>query len=167
MIRAAKTCAPGAKLICGSFADVGLPSCDAVTSLGEPLNYLPGLREFRRTLNRVHTALRPWGLFIFDVRTPPTEKVATRVAAKTGDDWACIAVIDESPTTQQLTRRITTFRRGQRNYRRSEEVHVLKLYSETQIGDWLCKFGFRFRTFPNYGRYRLMPRQVVFVAQKC
>jgi len=167
MIRAAKKRAPGAKLIRGSFADVKLPPCDAVTSLGEPLNYLPGAREFRRTLKQVQTALRPGGLFIFDVRTPPTEKVATRAAGKTGNDWACIAVIDESPTTQRLTRRITTFRRVGRNYRRSEEVHVLRLYTEAQIRDWLCDLGFRVRTFPNYGRYKLTPRQLVFVAQKC
>lgn len=167
MIRAARKAAPNAKLIRGSFADVKLPLCDAVTSLGESLNYLSGAREFRRTLQHVHTALRPGGLFIFDVRTPPTEKVATRVAARTGDDWACIAVIDELPTTQRLTRHITTFRRVGRYYRRSEEVHVLRLYPEAQIRGWLCELGFRLRTFPNYGRYKVMPRQLVIIAQKC
>jgi SAM-dependent methyltransferase len=166
MLQTAKKNAPSAKLIHGSFAEVELPPCDAVTSLGEPLNYLDGMRSFKQTLKNVFSSLRPAGLFIFDVREPPQKPVETRVAARVGDDWACVSVIDEDPSDQRLVRRITSFRRHGRAYRRAEEIHELKLYPKEEVRRWLADLGFRVRTFRRYGDYRLAPRQVVFVARK-
>jgi SAM-dependent methyltransferase len=174
MIRAARKLVPPATLITGSFADVDLPSCDAVTSLGEPLNYLNDRRGFERTLRNVYHALRPGGLFIFDVREPPTKPVETRVFARVGDDWACISFIDEQPPASsrkgadggRIVRRITSFRRHGAAYRRSEEVHDLETYPKKMMLEWLRQLGFRARTYRGYGDYRLAPRQVVFVARK-
>ena len=143
-----------------------MPPCDAVTALGEPLNYLDGTRSFRRTLKRVYHAIRPGGLFIFDAREPTNEPIETRVSTRVGDDWACIAVIDELPATNRLVRRIITFRRQGRTYRRGEEIHTLRLYPKHEIVGWLRGLGFRVRTFRGYGEYRLGPRQIVFVARK-
>jgi len=114
----------------------------------------------------VYRALRPGGLFVFDVRVPATKPIDTRVSTRVGDDWACIASIDEFPATKRLVRRIVTFRRHGRDYRRGEEVHELRLYPKQQIVDWLHMLGFRVRTFRGYGAYRLGPRQVVFVARR-
>jgi SAM-dependent methyltransferase len=164
MIRAARKCAPTAKIYRGSFADVELPTCDAVTSLGEPLNYLDGPRNFRRTLKNVATSLRPGGLFIFDVRTPPTKVIETRTAVRVGEDWACIALIDEN--SRRIVRRITTFRGTGSIYHRGEETHTLRLYPKRAIAGWLRKLGFRVRIFRAYGDFRLGPRQAVFVARK-
>jgi SAM-dependent methyltransferase len=164
MIRAAGQLVPAAELHHGSFASLKLPTCEAVTSLGEPLNYLPSAAGVRRTLRNVYRALRPGGLFVFDVRTPSTKPVAPRTVARVGDDWACIARIEEDGA--QLTRRITTFRQSGRSYRRGEETHVLRLYPQAEIAGWLRDLGFRVRTKRGYGDYRLAPRQVVFVAQK-
>jgi SAM-dependent methyltransferase len=165
MIRAARKLVPQAKLIHGSFADVELPPCDAVTSLGEPLNYLNSLRGFRRTLKNVYRALRPGGLFVFDIRVPPAAPVETRTHARVGDDWACIALIDEEPNGH-LVRRITSFRKRGGAYRRSEEIHELQLFPQAQVRSWLSKLGFRVRTVRAYATYRLAPRQVIFLAQK-
>lgn len=173
MIRAARKIVPSAKFIQGSFADVELPECNAVTSLGEPLNYLPGARSFQRTLRNVYKALRPGGLFVFDVREPATKSVETRVTARVGDDWACISFNDEKvlaapqvPGESRLTRRITAFRRAGSAYRRSEEVHTLHIFPKLIVTRWLRNLGFRVRTLRRYGEYRLGPRQVIFLARK-
>jgi SAM-dependent methyltransferase len=166
MFRSARRLVPSARLITGSFADVDLPTCDAATSLGEPLNYLDDARSVRRMLQRVYRALRPGGLFIFDVRVPATRPIGTRVTTRVGDDWACIAFIDEYLATQRLVRRIVTFRRRGRTYRRGEEIHKLRLYPKQKIAEWIRKLGFRVRTYRGYDAYRLGPRQVVFVARK-
>jgi SAM-dependent methyltransferase len=165
MIRAARKLVPQGTLIRGSFADVNLPPCDAVTALGEPLNYLNSLQRFKRTLQNVYRALRPGGLFIFDVRVPPAKPVETRTAARVGDDWACIAVIDEVPTGH-LVRRITTFRKHTAAYRRGEEIHELLLFPRADMRSWLTALGFHVRTARAYGSYRLAPRQLIFLAQK-
>ncbi|MBI3844280.1 MAG: class I SAM-dependent methyltransferase [Planctomycetes bacterium] len=71
MIARARRHAPMAKFVCASLHDVELPPCDAVTSLGECVNYLFDRKASRASLHRlfrrVHAALRPGGLFVFDV----------------------------------------------------------------------------------------------------
>lgn len=166
MIRASRQLVPAAELHHGSFASIRLPPCDAVTSLGEPLNYLPSAASVRRTLRNVYRALRPGGLFVFDVRTPPTKPIAPRTVARVGDNWACIARIEEDAASGRLTRHITTFLRSGRSYRRGKETHVLRLYPRAEITAWLRDLGFRVRTKRSYGNYRLAPRHVVFLAQK-
>jgi SAM-dependent methyltransferase len=166
MIRSASKRIPSAQLIHGSFAEVELPKCDAVTSIGEPLNYLPTRKSFQRTLKNVYHALRPGGLFIFDVRIPPTAPVEARTAVRISDDWACLAIIDEDYAKQRITRRIATFCRRGSAYRRSDETHILRLYPKSQLARWLRQIGFRVRILRSYGRYKLMPRQVVIVARK-
>ena len=166
MLRHARSRAPEAKLICSSFADVQLPPCDAVTSLGEPLNYLPDAREVKRTLKHVYRALRPDGMFIFDVRERAANKIEPRVSACEGEDWACIAHIEESSTTGRLVRRITTFRRDGSVYRRGQETHILQLYPRRNLLSWLRQIGFRARSHRGYDTYRLGPRQLVVVARK-
>jgi SAM-dependent methyltransferase len=166
MLQHARSRVPAAKLICGSFADTELPPCDAVTSLGEPLNYLPGARDVKRTLNHVYRALRPGGLFIFDVRERAANKIEPRVSACEGEDWACIAHIEESSTTGRLVRRITTFRRDGSVYRRGQETHILQLYPRRNVLSWLRQIGFRARSHRGYDTYRLGPRQLVVVARK-
>jgi SAM-dependent methyltransferase len=166
MIRAARRRVPGAELVCGSFAELELPKCVAVTALGEPLNYLPNRVAFRRVLRNVYRALEPGGVFIFDVRLPATRQVEPRIVARTGDDWTCVAAIRENPATKRLVRDITTFRRVGKMYRRSEERHTLQLYDKRLIREWLKQLGFRIRTLRGYGNYRLGPRQVVFVTRK-
>jgi SAM-dependent methyltransferase len=166
MLREAKKNAPSARLIHGSFAEVELPPCDAVTSLGEPLNYLDSARSFKRTLKNVYRALRPGGLFVFDVREPPTRPVDSRIHARVGDDWACIVVIDEDPKSGRLVRHITTFQREGGTYRRGEEVHRLQLFPKAQVCQWLQDLGFAVRTSRRYGAYRFAPRQFASVARK-
>lgn len=56
MIRLAKKNAPKANYLCGSFAEVAIPECHAVTSLGEPLNYLNSGPAMRRTMRNVFVA---------------------------------------------------------------------------------------------------------------
>lgn len=165
MIKAAKQTSPSSQLMCGSFAEVNLPACDAVTSLGEPLNYLNSGPLIRRTIKRVYQALRPGGLFIFDVRHPPAGPVDPVHYVRSDQDWFCHARIEEDQ--HSLTRTITTFRRTKGdNFHRDEETHRLKLFSKTQMLEWLRSTGFKVRTYRGYGDYQLGLRQSVFVCRK-
>lgn len=166
MIRAARRRVPQGKFVVGSFADVALPPCDAVTSLGEPINYLDGAAAIQRTFRHLYNALRPGGLFIFDAREPATGPVEPRVSARVGDSWACIAKIEEDGPANKITRDITTFRKIGRSYRRRHEVHRLAVYPKSDYLRWLRTLGFRVRTYRAYGDYRLAERQSAYVARK-
>ena len=165
MIKQAKRISPRSDFICGSFADVEIPKCDAVTSLGEPLNYLNSGRLARRTIRNVFAALRSGGLFVFDVRHPSARAVDPKNHNMLDEDWFCYARIEENGS--QLTRHITTFRRiGNNRFRRDKETHRLKLFSRAQVLDWLRTAGFRVRSRRSYGDYRLGPAQSVFICRK-
>ncbi len=166
MIRAAKQRVPAGRLIHGSFAEVELPVCDAVTSLGEPINYLDGARSIKRVFRKVFNALNPGGVFIFDAREPAAGSIEPRTVARVGDDWACIATIREDGGSNTIIRKITTFRRTGKSYRRSEEVHRLKVYPRKEIARGLRELGFRVRFYRGYSDYRLSPRQFVVLARK-
>ena len=109
MIQRAKRNSPTTKFICESFADADIPDCDVVTSLGEPLNYLNSGPLMQRTIKNVFRSLRTDGLFIFDVRHPPSKPVASINHVRNDDDWFCYARIEEN--AKRLTRHITTFRK--------------------------------------------------------
>jgi SAM-dependent methyltransferase len=166
MIQLAEKASPSSKFICGSFADVEIPECHATTSLGEPLNYLNSGPAIRRTMKNVFAALRPGGVFIFDVRHPATKPVAVRETHRTAKDWFCHSRAVETQTGE-LIRYITTFRESaDGTYCRNEEVHRLKLFPRSEVTQWLRKVGFRVKTARSYGEYQLGPRQSVFICRK-
>jgi len=65
-----------------------------------------------------------------------------------------------------LTRRITTFRKTGRFYRRADEIHRLRLYDAAALAEELRALGFRVRTLRRYGNHGLYRARVAFVARK-
>jgi len=116
-------------------------------------------------LGRIHAALRPGGLLVFDVvepgMVPPGERLR---ACAEGDDWATLVETTES--RRVLTRRITAFRRAGSAYRRSEEVHRLRLYDRVQLAADLERTGFAVEVLKGYGRMPMLPGRVGFLAEK-
>lgn len=171
MIKMARRRVPQARFEVGSLLDAPLPACDAVTSLGECVNFWfdpqNSPEALARLFARVHAALRPGGMFAFDVAEPGRAGRAwPRVANRAGDDWAVLVLANEDPEERLLTRRITSFRRVGKLYRRSEEVHRLRLYKATDLAEGLRRAGFRARVLSGYGAYRLPGPRAALVARK-
>lgn len=164
MIRLAKSSSPNTRFLCASFAEAVIPDCDAVISLGEPLNYLNSGQLMRRTIKNVFASLRKGGLFIFDVRHPPSRPIKAIDRVRSERDWFCHSRTEEDPN--HLTRHITTFRRIGTDFRRGQEIHRLKLFPKPQMLRWLRDTGFRVRNFRGYGEYQLSARQSVFLCRK-
>lgn len=170
MIRLARRQAPAAKFQVGSFLSATLPPCDAVTSIGECVNYAfdqrsgkKGLADFFR---RVHGALRPGGVFIFDIVEPGVAAEGTQRRFLEGPDWAILLEVREDRRRKTLTRQIVSFRRAGKLYRRSEEIHRLHLYSGSELLAELSRAGFEARLLHGYGRFRFAPAHVGFLACK-
>jgi SAM-dependent methyltransferase len=76
----------------GSLFEVEIPRCRAVTAISEVLNYLfdPENEErgLGRVFRRVHEALVPGGVFVFDVLGPGQVPAGTRAKGfGVGEDW--------------------------------------------------------------------------------
>jgi SAM-dependent methyltransferase len=169
MIEIARNRVPEADFRVESLLRAKLPECDAVTSLGECLNYLFDSRnsmpQLRRLFRRIYTSLKPGGVFVFDIAEPGRGK-GPRQKHIEGNDWAVLVDVSEDAQTQRLTRRITSFRKVGELYKRDEEVHRLQLYRRSDIAKELREAGFRVRILTSYGDQKMIPGCVAFLSRK-
>ena len=150
--------APGGRFVRGSAYDVDLPPCAAVTALGEVLNYGAPPRALPRMLRRVHAALRPGGLFVFDLAGPGRAGAGAGRTWHEGDGWLLCLETSEDRKRRELTRRISVFRRSGRSWRRSDEVHRLRLFDRDTVLADLASAGFAAEALGGYGRRPRFPR---------
>jgi SAM-dependent methyltransferase len=170
MIALARKRVPEAEFRQDSFLTAKLPPCAAVTAIGECFNFLFDSRNTKRTLQglfrRVYDALLPGGLLIFDVAGPGCVPAPGVRKSWEGEDWAVLVVAEEDRHRKLLTRRITSFRKIGKLYRRNEEVHRLRLYTPPELASELRDCGFRVRTLRRYGQLRLRRGLTGFLARK-
>jgi SAM-dependent methyltransferase len=172
MIAMARRRAPAADLHVGSLVDASIPPCIAVAAIGEVLSYLfdPAAAGagLDRLFERVHGALEPRGVFVFDVAAPGLVRgKSPQRNWREGDDWAVLVEVDEDVTTRRLTRTITSFRRTTGElWRRDHEVHELRLYDRRELDSRLRAAGFRVRPLAGYGATRFVPGHLGFCARR-
>jgi SAM-dependent methyltransferase len=163
MIRMARRIAPKSRFKVASLLKTELPQCDAITSIGECLNYCfdrsnsrPGLV---RLFQRSYGALRPGGVFICDLATLRRRpEGGAREHRSSGRGWK-ITARTTVRGTRIIHREIVAFRKVGGAYRRSHETHVLRLYSASEIALDLKRCGFRVRVVQSFGGFRF-PRGI-------
>jgi SAM-dependent methyltransferase len=165
LIALARERAPNARVAVGSFVSEPLPECDAVLAIGEVLNYLFDEGNTRAALPalfaRVHAALRPGGVLLFDLAGPGVLHGDGRRHFSAGPDWAVLVEYGEQGDL--LTRQITSFVERGDGYRRSEEVHRQRLYRPAEIMPLLRAAGLTARNTRGYspgpGRHIYLARR--------
>ena len=138
-----------AEIVDGSFVDAPLPADrDAVLAVGEVLGYLLDERAaLDAVLARVRDALRPGGLLLFDLAGPGRVPPAGQRAWTQGDGWT--VMVDVVEHDDVLERRVVAFRdRGDGEFRRTEELHRLRLYRHTAVIQHLRAAGFAAEMLP-------------------
>jgi SAM-dependent methyltransferase len=167
-IALARRRAPRAGFRVGSFVSEPIPECDAVLAISEVFNYLFDEGNTRAALPslfaRIHAALRPGGLLVFDLAAPGLVPGGRSRTWTTGPDWAVL--VENHEESGLLTRHITSFRERGAGYRRSEEVHRQRLHQPGEILALLRAAGFRARTRRRYGEVSPGPGRHVYVARK-
>jgi SAM-dependent methyltransferase len=170
MISIAKERVPTAEFRVESLFTAEIPDCAAVVSIGECLNYVfddNSDRVLNNLFQRVYRTLIPGGIFIFDVVTPgqvPPGEVVKNFTE--GQDWVVLVEKQEDLIRQILTRRIITFRQIGEFYRRSEEVHLQRLFDVETLTETLEQIGFEVETMSHYGQFKLPPARVALIVQK-
>ena len=171
MIRLARQHAPGGVFHAASLWDFDLPQAAAVTALGEILNYAFDRRhrraDLRRLFRRIYAALPPGGLFLLDFATP--DRLPATLPLKNwfeGPDWALMLEVDGSRARRELNRFIVTFRRAGRAYRRTQELHRLRLIPLDEVTADLGAIGFTVAPLRSFGRYPFFPGMAALLARK-
>jgi SAM-dependent methyltransferase len=138
--------------------------------MGECLCYLfdakNSPKELTKLFARIYEALRPGGVFVFDIAQPGQINQKDRTRNFAGPDWTVLREAEEAPERMALTRRMTIFRKVGNLYRRSEETHRVRLYWGADLARVLRAIGFRVRIMRAYGKYRLKGNRVALVATK-
>jgi SAM-dependent methyltransferase len=171
MLALARKRAPKARFRRQSLWAADLPPCVAVTAIGECFNYLfdEGNTDEALTerFRRIHAALCPGGVLLFDGAEPGrVPGSGVRQLYREGEDWATLVNSEEDRQRRLLTRRITSFRKVGKLYRRSEEVHRLRLFVGADLAGRLREIGFRVRLLRSYGALRFPPGYVGLLACK-
>ncbi|MBD2357295.1 class I SAM-dependent methyltransferase [Tolypothrix sp. FACHB-123] len=170
MIAIARARVPNAEFRLDSLFQAEIPPCNAVTSIGECLNYQFDAKSDRQTLtnlfHRIYHALTSGGIFIFDIAEPGQLTPGITKGFTEGDDWVILVEKEENQEHSILTRRIITFRKVGEYYRRDDELHHQRLYQATDIVNQLHQAGFQVQTMGSYGQYSLPPVHTAFVAHK-
>src|SRR5262245_2625585 len=166
-----QSCAGGEVPHTGSFLESPLPECVAVTSIGECFNYLfdPSNCQqlLARLFRRVYTALQPGGLLVFDILEPGSRRgTSLQRRFREGKDWAVLSEIEEDRKLGRLTRRITTFRRVGKLYRRGSEIHRQQLYQGSELAKELRRAGFSVTRLRGYGQLQFSGSHIGFLAVK-
>jgi SAM-dependent methyltransferase len=161
MIRLARRNAPRARFKVGSLATATLPRCDAIVALGEVVSYNSKQEDLLRFFRRAGTVLRPGGLLVFDF-IESAEGRTFKAKSRAGEDWAI--VIRATAKGRVLTRHITTFRKIGRHYRRSREIHHVRLYNRSEIATALRGAGFTVTLRRSIGRVRLIRGDLLAIA---
>ena len=145
--------APAARFVEASAFGFVPPRCAAVTAVGEVLGYAADERSGRDALvalfDRVHAAMAPGGLFVFDLAAPGREP-APRRAWREGPGWLVCNEAEELPERGELRRRIVTFREAGGGWRRDDELHVLRLHPAERVLADLAAAGFEADALGSY-----------------
>lgn len=171
MIDIASRRVPEARFRCEPLLSAELPACVAVAAVGECFNYRFDERNSRAQLRalfaRIHDALEPGGIFLFDAagpgRVPGGGPVKTHVD---GGEWALLMNAVEDQGTGRVTRCITSFRRVGDYYRRDDECHELDLFAPDALAADLEHAGFEVSTLGAYAGQALPPGLTGFLARR-
>ncbi len=168
MVALARRRVPEATLLVGDALAVPLPPCKVVTAVGEVFNYAfvkHADAAIRAALLRIHDALEPGGVFLFDIATPGRARDGPTRAERHGRGWRVEAVAEEHEGW--LTRTIDTWRtpRGPADARHTREVHRLRLLDPDLVLDWLRGAGFDAQRVGGFDDFGFQPGWDGFVAR--
>ncbi len=102
-----------------------VPAADAIVSTGHVLNYLDSREDIALALTELAAALRPGGLLVVDLMTERfcEARDLRHPHAKVEEDWTIVTRFSR-PEPHRFDRDITTFRRVDDGWRRSDEHHA-------------------------------------------
>lgn len=122
-----------------------LEHADAVISCLDSVNYVTRPAALRRTFRRVHRALAPGGLFLFDVKTPAAlEGAGGQTYLDEDDDLFCVWRGEYSPKRRVCGYGLDLFlRKEDGSWSRGGEYHEEYAYTPEELEGFLREAGFK------------------------
>ncbi|MDD5288547.1 MAG: class I SAM-dependent methyltransferase [Dehalococcoidales bacterium] len=144
MLNYARENAPGVKFIQADARSFKLTGqYDAVLSIFDSLNHVMTLKELKSVFSRVYDALRPSGLFFFDLNTEEGFKKEWQGNFNIiEDDHACLVLQTYKSATRTATYEITIFRLIDGSWYRKDMALYQKCHAPARVQSALKTAGF-------------------------
>ncbi|MDD6159661.1 MAG: class I SAM-dependent methyltransferase [Oscillospiraceae bacterium] len=156
---AAEKCAGlDVQLVCQDMSRLALPEpADAVICCLDSLNYVTRPAAVRRTFQRVFDALKPGGLFLFDVKTPlALESADAQTYLDENEDLFCVWRGSYDKRRRICCYGIDLFvLQEDGSWCRDGEYHEEYAYTMEELSLWLGEAGFT--KIKQFGELRLSP----------
>lgn len=136
---------PPPLLLCQDMSRLRLMGrADAAVCCLDSLNYVTRPAAVRRTFRRVWEALRPGGLFLFDIRTPEMLRgMDGQVCLDETEDTYCVWRGAFSRKRNILSYQMDLFFQNPNGtWDRAEELHEEYAYEPAELAQWLAEAGF-------------------------
>ena len=134
-------------LLCQDMSRLDLPpgQTDAVICCLDSVNYVTRPAALRRAFQRVHNALTPGGLFLFDVKTPAAlEGADGQTYLDEDDSLYCVWRADWYPRRRVCAYGLDLFVRNEDGFwDRGGEYHEEYAYTMDELDGFLREGGFR------------------------
>ena len=130
--------------ICQKMQRLRLPyPVDAAVCCLDSVNYVTKPSDLQEALRRVFAALKPHGLFLFDINTPcKLEGMDGQVFLDETEDTYCVWRAEFSAKKRLCRYGIDLFRREGALWRRSREEHTEYAYTPEELTQYLTAAGF-------------------------
>lgn len=130
--------------VCQPMQRLRLPEqVDSVICALDSLNYVTRPADVQKTFRRVHDALTPGGLFLFDINTPyKLEGLAGQTFLDETDDTYCVWRTEFDPKKRLCYYGMDLFQRDGEVWERSFEEHIEYAYTAEELTGWLREAGF-------------------------
>lgn len=159
-------------LVCQDMSKLALPmQADAVICCLDSLNYVTRPAQVQRTFQRVFRALKPGGLFLFDVKTPyALESADGQVYIDENEEVYCVWRGEYDARRRICGYGIDLFAlQEDGSWWRDREYHEEYAYTMEELSAWLGEAGFT--RVKQFGNLRLSPpreceERVFFTARK-
>lgn len=116
---------------------------DACVCLLDSVNHVTRADKLQKAFQRVWLFLEPGGIFLFDVHTPEhLQSLDGEIFLDETEDAYCVWRTDYDSRRQICTYGMDVFCREGTYWRREEEVHEERAYTQEELTEYLTKVGF-------------------------
>lgn len=172
LLERAKVHSPKTRFIRQSVWDFKIEPCVAVTAIGEILNYRFDDQNSDENIldlfQRIYDQLPDQGIFLFDYLERDVLDGRSYDCKLVEDpDWTMAVEYFEDKSIGDFIRKITLFRKLETGtFRRSQEIHCVRLFSSQHILSMLKTAGFTSKIIHQYQGYSLRSKHLAIIAQK-
>lgn len=144
MLAFARENAPQAELIRGDARTFQMPKrFHAVLSAFDSLNHIMSLEELVQVFRNVHQALRPQGVFLFDLNREEESEIQGQTLDMVTDDHVCIVRASYEIETKLKRYDVTMFRWLAARWQRHDVCLWQQYYEEAEVIAALAEAGFK------------------------